>query len=157
MTINHDCFGEEVFPFCLGFDAGEGEPEGEPAWLCTPGRGGRMPQSMGAFSPHFTCALRPQSSHSNTGFHPSLFPQTSHFAANKVLEKINSRGLRFQSASAAGGDALLLRLSLAPFRFAPGLSKENRCTKGNVELRIVEPPSVAAAIESGAIEDVDAV
>lgn len=67
---------------------------------------------------------------------------------------MNSSGLRLHSASAGGGDPPLLRLSPPLVRFAPGLSNEKRCTRGRLELRIVEPPSVAAAAE---MEEDDAV
>jgi len=40
----------------------------------------RIPQSLGAISPHLTCARRPQSSHSSTALRPSRFVQISHFA-----------------------------------------------------------------------------
>lgn len=76
----------------------------------------------------------------------------SHFAA--VLEKMNSSGLRLHRASAGVGDPPLLRLSPPLVRFAPGFNNENRCTRGRLELLIVEPPSVAAAAE---IEEDDAV
>ena len=67
---------------------------------------------------------------------------------------MNSSGLRLHNASAGGGEPPLLRLSPPLVRFAPGFSSENRCTRGNPELRIVEPPSVAAAAD---IEEDDAV
>lgn len=35
----------------------------------------------------------PQSSHSNTGFHPNLFEQRSHRATNSPVEKKKSKGL----------------------------------------------------------------
>ena len=78
----------------------------------------------------------------------------SHFAASRVLENMNSSGLRLHKASAGGGDPPRLRLSPPLVRFAPGFSSENLCTRGNPELRIVDPPSVAAAAE---IEEEDAV
>jgi len=40
----------------------------------------RSPQSLGAISPHLTCARRPQSSHSSTALRPSRFVQMSHLA-----------------------------------------------------------------------------
>lgn len=94
-----------------------------------PVRAGRRPQSMGATSPHFMCALlhmgrqrrtgaiirtkigakedtdnagthlRPQSSHSSTGRQPSRFPHTSHLAPSSVLLKRNSSGLQPPSRS----------------------------------------------------------
>jgi len=96
--------------------------------------------------------LKPQSSHSRTGFHPILFTQISHFAISRPLEKNKSNG--FQPASTVRiGDVLLLPLPTScpsavlgvVGRFAPGLMSVKRCTIG-IE-RIVEPPSVAAAVE----------
>ncbi len=40
----------------------------------------RSPQSLGATSPHLTCARRPQSSHSSTAFRTSRLVQMSHLA-----------------------------------------------------------------------------
>jgi hypothetical protein len=97
--------------------------------------------------------FKPQSSHSRTGFHPNLFIQTSHFVTSSALEKNKSRG--FQPASTVlNGDALLLLFPASlPFtvvaavgRFAPGLMSVKRCIMGKE--RIVEPPSVAAAVET---------
>lgn len=149
--------GEPVFPFGFALVAGEGGLDSGAVLWCTPGRGGRMPQSIGAFSPHLTCARRPQSSHSSTGFQPRRLLHTSHLAARRVLEKINSSGLRFHNMSPLGGDALRLLLPFALVRFAPGLRSEKRCTSGRFELRMVEPPSVAAAIDNSASEDAVAV
>lgn len=85
-----------------------GEGEGDPVFVLrslpldngdpgrnvcgTRGRAGRIPQSIGAASPHLICVLSPQSSHSRTGFHPSLFAHISHFAAI-ALEKKNPNGV----------------------------------------------------------------
>lgn len=153
------------FATCLAFVLGEAEPD-----CCSteagPARGGRIPQSIGATSPHLMCALdnihrevsiaqrrgqrskhayrRPQSSHSSTGFHPSRLAHRSHFAPRNLLEKKKSSGL--QSASAGGwreGEAP----RLSPRR-APGLRSVKRCTSGSADARIVDPPSVAAAMET---------
>jgi hypothetical protein len=70
----------------------------------------------------------PQSSHSRTGFHPSLFVQMSHLATNRPLEKNKSSG--FQPAVTSpfpllpGGEAVPLNpLFLG---FVPGFRSENR-------------------------------
>ena len=75
---------------------------------------------------------RPQSSHSNTGFQPSLLLHKSHFPINNPLEKNISNG--FQPVAVGSGlPALprpvgdtdpLLRLGF------PGFNKVNRWTKG---------------------------
>jgi len=128
---------------------------------------GRIPQSIGATSPHFIWVLqfklsmgnstllrpktnlKPQSSHSRTGFHPNLFAQISHFVISRPLEKNKSSG--FQPASTVLiGDALPTSCSFLVLgvvgRFAPGLIRVKRCTIG-IE-RMVEPPPVAAAVET---------
>jgi hypothetical protein len=71
----------------------------------------------------------------------------SHFATSSPLEKNKSRG--FQPASPVLlGDAPPLPLTAATVvgRLAPGLMSVKRCTKGME--RMVEPPSVAAAVET---------
>ena len=100
-----------------------------------------------------------QSSHSRTGFHPSRFAQTSHFALRRVLEKNISSGLQSASVERVGDWLRLcapcVSRPLEP-RFEPGLIKVNRCTIGMVvDPRIVEPPSVALARDM--ILDEDAV
>ena len=46
-------FGEEVLPLVLVLPTGDDGLE-DKAMPFTPWRGGRRPQSIGAFSPHFT-------------------------------------------------------------------------------------------------------
>jgi len=114
---------EADLAFCLTLDKGEED------WrvFCFTGR---IPQSIGASSPHFICVLKPQSSHSSTGFQPNRFKQISHLATSNPLEKNKSSG--FQPASAVFiGETFPLPLPiLCPFvavgRFAPGLMRVNR-------------------------------
>jgi len=159
-------------PACFAFDKGD---PGENVWG-TFGRAGRRPQSIGASSPHRMCALKPQSSHSNTGLHPRRLVQISHFAAI-ALEKKNPNGVHSGSdppemgLSSRSFPELLYALAAwlateIPGRFAPGLMSVKRCMSvdgdGAVALtlapgptvslgksRSVDPPlpSVAAAIE----------
>lgn len=97
--------------------------------------------------------LMPQSSHSSTGFHPSLFMQISHLAPSRVL--LNKKSSGFHTAASCAlkrvGDVVPLRGStpLTLVRRPPGLMSVKRCTSGTMELErctIVEP-SVAAATE----------
>lgn len=79
---------------------------------------------------------RPQSSHSNTGFQPSLLLHKSHFPINNPLEKNTSKGFQPVAAETAVGSELpalpwpvgdadsLLRLGF------PGFNKVNRWTTG---------------------------
>ena len=79
---------------------------------------------------------RPQSSHSNTGFQPSLLLHRSHFPVNNPLEKNISNGFQPVVAETAVGSGLsalprpvgdtdpLLRLGF------PGFNKVNRWTRG---------------------------
>lgn len=79
---------------------------------------------------------RPQSSHSNTGFQPSLLLHKSHFPINNPLEKNISNGFQPMAAETAVGSGLpalqrpagdtdpLLRLGF------PGFNKVNRWTRG---------------------------
>lgn len=94
--------GEEFFPFPLSlfnFAGGEG---GIMLGCIRSAVRMRTPQSDGARSPHLTWVLIPQSSHSRTGFHPSRFAQTSHFALSSVLEKNSSNGLQMASVDREG-------------------------------------------------------
>jgi len=120
---------------------------GKKDWLSS-GRGGRIPQSMGAISPHFTCARNPQSSHSKTGLNPSFLLQRSHLA-DKPLEK-KPKGLHFASLTSLAPGPLregeLTPVGVPDLR-APGLMSVNRCTSDESEARMVEFPSVAAATE----------
>jgi hypothetical protein len=79
--------------------------------------------------------LRPQSSHSNTGFQPSLLLHKSHFPINNPLEKNISNGFQPVAETAVGsglpalprlvGDTdPLLRLGF------PGFNRVNRWTRG---------------------------
>ena len=95
----------------------------------------------------------PQSSHSRTGFHPSLFKQMSHLAPNRVLLNKKSSGLHPAASCALmrAGDVVPLRGSTPPtlMRRPPGLMSVKRCTSGTAKLvccAIVDP-SVAAAME----------
>ena len=92
--------------------------------------------------------LSPQSSHSSTGFHPNLLWHKSHLATSP-LEKKKSNGLQ----PASDGWLVLLVIPCETpvgifFPDAPGLMSVNRwsITDGASE-RIVDPPSVAAAID----------
>jgi hypothetical protein len=79
---------------------------------------------------------RPQSSHSNTGFQPSLLLHKSHFPINNPLEKNISNGFQPVAAETAVGSGLsalprpigdtdpLSRLGF------PGFNKVNRWTRG---------------------------
>jgi hypothetical protein len=75
---------------------------------------------------------RPQSSHSNTGFQPSLLLHISHFPINNPLEKNISNGFQAVAVSSGlpalprpvGDTDPLLRLGF------PGLNKVNRWTRG---------------------------
>lgn len=101
----------------------------------------------------------PQSSHSSTGFHPRRFAQTSHFALSNVLVKNSSSGFHRFSVEREG-DALRTGTSFSrPFvvLFEPGLMSVKRCTIGRIEPRIVDPPSVATAIEGAIMLEEDAV
>jgi len=130
---------------------------------------GRIPQSIGATSPHFTWVLqvksqypykfehqlstnlKPQSSHSSTGFQPSRFIQISHLATSNALEKNRSSGFQPASTVLSGEPLRLPFLISCPFaaalgRLPPGLMRVKRWTKG-IE-RMVEPPPVAAVVET---------
>lgn len=103
--------------------------------------------------------LNPQSSHSSTGFHPNLLAQISHLLPSNVLLKRKSSG--FHVAVSGGvivkfraGEVvpLLGSLPVLPMlmRRPPGLMSVNLWTSGMPMLDrwgIVEPPSVAAAME----------
>src|SRR5271154_5120757 len=91
--------------------------------------------------------LKPQSSHSSTGFQPKRLKQMSHLETSNPLEKNRSSGFHVATASMA---AFRLGERLSLCRLAPGLTRVKRGTRGIV--RIVEPPSVAAVVE-GAIEE----
>lgn len=93
--------------------------------------------------------LKPQSSHSSTGFHPNLFVQMSHLATSSALEKNRSSGFQPDSFDRVGDAVPPLFVVGAGF-FVPGLMSVKRCTIGKE--RIVEPPSVAAAMD-GTIEE----
>ena len=71
----------------------------------------------------------PQSSHSNTGFQPSLLLHKSHFPINNPLEKNISSG--FQPAETSSGLPGPVGDTDPPSRLClPGFNKVNRWTRG---------------------------
>jgi hypothetical protein len=93
--------------------------------------------------------LKPQSSHSKTGFHPSLLLHMSHFVTKSPLEKNKSNG--FHPVATSPVLPLGVIQPLFRFGFAPGLRRVKRCTKGAEQVplmkRIVDPPPVAHVVE----------
>jgi hypothetical protein len=94
----------------------------------------------------------PQSSHSNTGFQPSLLLHKSHFPINNPLEKNISNG--FQPDAVGSGLLALPRPvgdtdPLLHLGF-PGFNKVNRWTRGATEFpyneRMVDPPPSVAHV-----------
>jgi hypothetical protein len=84
---------------------------------------GRVPQLRGAISPHRICALKPQSSHSRTGFHPNRFEHKSHFEPNPspLEKKKKSNGPH----PVPEDEPSFWEFPIDP-RFAPGLIKVKR-------------------------------
>lgn len=76
--------------------------------------------------------LKPQSSHSRTGFHPSLLVHKSHFATSSPLLKNNSSGFQPTTSVLPIPVGETVPLPLLRLGLAPGLISVNRCTSGAV-------------------------